>query len=151
MNYILFFILSFSSVSFVHANDCVDQLQKILMNRENARIVGFKDAYTCMEGKACAVSYELDNHPYPNSLMMAYMDLEKNFNLPWINKSSENLWMGYESSGQYFCADVKTYIRITDLQDESMKLNVTKRTAYDTMFCPAKKTFFDYNTSCTKI
>ena len=151
MNRICVFILFSFALSLAQANDCVNELQKSLLSQENSSIVSFKDSYACSEGKGCAVTYEVDNHPYPNSIVMAYMDAEKKFNVPWIIKHNDSLWVGWASSGKYLCADVKTYARVSNIQNDSFDMGVTKRTAYDMMFCPAKKVYFDYLVSCSKI
>lgn len=141
-------LIILTSYSFSFSQDCTENLKSSLTKIHGKKIINFESTYSCETASSCIVSFEYDNHPYPNSIIKAYGDSERKILLDWIVEGSEN-WIGWTPSGKYWCADVNTYAKLYD-RGEVIDAEITKITAYDTMFCPARKLFFEYQTSCVR-
>ncbi len=145
----IFPLALFALTPLVWANDCIKTLQDSLANNPSNRIVRFVDSYECLEGNACAVTFEHDSSPYPNSFIMAYRDEKHAQGMEW-GVMYENRARGWTSSGTYSCAEVKNYFDTEEL-GPTFEYSFERRTAYDTMFCPVSRVFFKYSAVCHRL
>ena len=132
--------------------DLIDKLQE-----EQSGFAGAKDVYECgpdfthISGEkpvpvnGCLVYFEYQHNPYPPSTIGAFQDAANNHLVSWIPQNS-----GWDYSGKYVCADIKTYVRVTNSGD-SATVEIRRQTASDGLFCPFSKIFTAYSTTCHKV
>lgn len=133
------------------------------VKRNQTGFQGVKEVYECgpefthlggrvpgqVEG--CLVYFETQRSPFPPLTIAAFDDAANNNRVDWIVPDPSNgIASGWETTGTYFCADIKTYARVK-AKGESASVEVIRETARDAMFCPVHKLFTSYETTCRKV
>jgi hypothetical protein len=131
------------------ANSCETNLINQLHTNPNLKIVRILDTYTCDKENSCAVIFENDNRPYENSTVLAYLDENNKLNVSWVTVRDQSAF-GWESAGKFVCSDIKTYLNADFSVANSIVIDISKETARDAIFCPFRKKFISYKTTCTK-
>jgi len=106
--------------------------------------------YTAKGGKVqpvqgCLIRYESAWNK-EISPKFAYLDATNKLKVNWMIISSDYVG-GWEGSGKYLCADVKTYARVTGNASNPV-VSASRETARDMLFCPFRKTYADYEVGC---
>lgn len=140
----LFVISGFAQAS---VNTCLDQIEA--KAAKNGRIVRFIDAYSCNNGASCALTYEMDNSPYDNSINLGFSDPANKFTVAYTYIDGKN-FRGWDLAGKRLCADVKNYLEARR-SGSSLDVIYSKETARDALFCPFSKVYYQKRVKCSKI
>lgn len=128
-----------STMSF--ASDCLVKLEQLIIDNPNLSVVGVVNYYDC--DQACALTFEHDSSPYPNTALLAFLDVEKNILIPH-SVIQNNRAFGHEN----FDKRKISYLDATFKNNSSLLINISIETPRDAIFWPPHKVYFKKSLTC---